>query len=78
MAGNDFVQNPRGSNLGRRPTMVNRTPGDQRPADRGLNMADAAPGALTAAEEASPGKAADDVGVGTIGNGAKPFRLNGG
>jgi hypothetical protein len=83
VAGNDFTKNPRGSNTGTgRPRDFQGTGERQKmatPEGQDVNPADRAPGPSTAAEAADAGSASGyDVGVGTVGNAAKPFRLGGG
>ncbi len=82
MAGNDFVKNPGGSGGNpTRPRDFLRTGKAQSmatPEGRDINSSDAAPGAPTAAQEATPGPySGQDAGVGTIGNAARPYRLGG-
>lgn len=89
MAGNNFVENPRGTNLGTGsipsfteppPEKATQKPRNDTDPTTGMNTADAAGGATTAAEEADA--SGDDsggfVGVGSIGNSQKPFSLGGG
>jgi hypothetical protein len=75
--GNDFVSNPGGSGTSRK----GRTFHDQQPAPQrkyeqtaDLNNDQTAPGGRVPMVQSPPGP---DVGVGSIGNGAKPFRLGG-
>jgi hypothetical protein len=77
MPGNNFLTNPRGSaasGSGRRFDDQQPPPQGAREAGADRSTDDAAAGGLIPKVQASPGP---DVGVGSIGNGAKPFRLGG-
>lgn len=78
MSGNNFLTNPSGSGVsGRGRDFTKETGPSQTPresvADRSTD--DAAAGGLIPKVEAGPNH---DVGVGSVGNAAKPFRLGGG
>jgi hypothetical protein len=79
--GNDFTRNPQGSGSGGatpRNLNVSRPQPMSTPESQGINPADAIAGGNTAADDAGPGVASgQDTGVGTVGSGAKPFRLGG-
>lgn len=77
VAGNNFITNPGGSGSGgkgRRFDDQKAAPQKPRESSADRNGSDAAPGGLVPKVQAAPGK---DVGVGSIGNGAKPFRIGG-
>jgi hypothetical protein len=78
--GNNFITNPRGSNTGagsRRFDNQQAPPQKPREATADIDEATAAPGGRVPLADAqdAPGK---DIGVGSIGNSAKPFTLGGG
>lgn len=74
--GNDFARNPGGNPSGpsRLPDLINNSR-QQSPHKPGFNTSDAAPGGLI--PNAAP-PANRRGGVGTPGNGQKPFRVGGG
>ena len=87
MAGNNFIENARGANTGtvKPPDFLTQTApqkarNETNVAEGGINPDDAAPGPRTAAEaaDASGDMSGGNVGVGSVGNGAKPFTLGGG
>jgi len=87
MAGNNFVDNARGTNKGtvKPPDFLSQTAPQQarnetNVAEGGINPDDAAAGPRIAAEaaDASGNMGGGEVGVGSIGNGSKPFTLGGG
>lgn len=72
-APNDFTRNPAGTGARQAGTDFSKQSRQQQAAGQRTNTADAAPGPATAAEVANrPG-----AGVGSIGNGARPFKLGG-
>ena len=78
--GNNFLTNPRGANQGgsgRRFDNEKSAPQAPRQSTADISVADAAPGGLIPMADAqqTPGK---DIGVGSIGNAARPFKLDGG
>lgn len=75
VAGNNFLTNPGGGGRsGRGRTFHDQKPAPQQPRERAAdrNMQDAAPGTLVPMPNAKPDA---DVGVGSVGNPAKPYRL---
>lgn len=75
MAGNNFLTNPGGgASSGRGRDFTREVGPSQSPRESGADRSsdDAAAGGLVPKVEAMPGP---DVGVGSIGNSAKPFRL---
>jgi hypothetical protein len=77
VAGNNFLTNPRGSGAtsgGRRFDNQVAAPQAKRESVADRNSTDAASGGLLPLVQAGPNH---DVGVGSIGNGAKPFRVGG-
>ena len=80
VAGNNFLINPGGSGMtgtGRRFDNQQAKPQKLYEADSDINRQDAAPGDLIPKADA-PARPDSDVGVGSIGDGRKPFTLNGG
>lgn len=78
MAGNNFLTNPGGSRApgkGRRFDDQQAPPQQSRETVADRSTKDAAAGDLVPKVQANP---AVDVGVGSIGNGQKPYRLGGG
>lgn len=78
MAGNNFLTNPSGGGgSGRGRDFLREPVPSQSPRESGADRStdDAASGGLVPKVQAAPGP---DVGAGSIGNGAKPFRLGGG
>lgn len=78
MAGNNFISNPGGSGsrgTGRRFDNQQAAPQRPREATADIDTDTAVPGGLVPKADpvATPGK---DIGVGSVGNGQKPFTLN--